>query len=258
MTESFFHRDGDWLVGNDAARGPWSEDACHAGPVTAVLAAASEALIGDKQLVRLTANFVRPVPIVGFRLETQIARAGRTSAIVQVVLLDRDSRQCASTECLFLTTTPNDLPTTTIRGPSFEESVPGRFPVTKTLHDKKFIGQFIEIRYPPGEDSAPGQTTLWMRTPPIVDGERTSAFQSLCPLADCGNGISRNVEIDVASCVNADLTVSVFRLPKSDWIASQATSFWQADGIGMSHAMLFDTEGAIGTALQSLVVRENG
>ncbi len=255
MNRAFFHRDGDWLIGNDPARGPWSESACHAGPVTGAIAGAAEAAVTDKVPVRLTANFLRPVPMAGFRLESRVVREGRTSALVGIELTDRDGRLCASSECLFLATAPNTLPTASVPPPSFVDSVSGQFVSDRSPHGKPFFGQFIEVRYPPGENNLPGPTTLWMKSPPIVDGEATSAFQSLCPIADCGNGISRNTELDEASCVNADLSISVFRLPESEWLASQSTSFWERNGIGASHALLFDTRGAIGVALQSLVIR---
>ncbi len=255
MTEAFFQRDGDWLVGNDAARGPWAVDACHAGPVTGALAGSAESVVAGKQLVRLTANFTRPLPMAGFRLVPELLRNGRTTAIVHVDLRDRDDRRCASAECLFITEVPNDLPSATLPVPPIEESSPGRFSVTKTLHGEKMFGDFVETRFPTGEDGSPGPTSLWMRAPAIVDGEADSAFQTACPIADCGNAISRNAEFIDISCVNADLTLSMFRLPRSDWILSNSTSFWERNGIGMSHSILFDRDGPIGTALQSLVLR---
>jgi hypothetical protein len=257
MTKAFFRRDGDLIVGNDGARGPWSEDACHAGPVAAVLAGAAEATVCDKQLARLTATFFRPLPMSGFSASTALLHDGRMSATVRVELKDSDMRVCASADCLFQATQANQLPTATISHPIFDESTPGKFPIQDVRHDKPFFGQLVELRYPPGEDGSPGPTTLWMRTPPIIDSEATSAFQSLCPLADCGNGTSRNVELSDASCINPDLTIAIFRLPESDWLASQAISYWQPNGIGMSHAMLFDKVGPIGAALQTLLIRDH-
>ncbi|MDX1518349.1 MAG: thioesterase family protein [Woeseiaceae bacterium] len=255
MAEAFFREHDGWLVGNDAARGPWSADACHAGPVTGALAGCAESVVESKQLVRLTANFTRPVPMAGFRLEPELLRDGRATAMVRVDLRDRDDRFCASAECLFVSEAPNDLPSATLPVPPFDNSSPGHFPVTETLHGERMFGHFVEIRFPEGQDGSPGPTSLWMRAPAIVDGEANSAFQTACPVADCGNGISRNSEFVNTSCVNADLTVSLFRLPRSDWILSDSISFWEQNGIGLSHSMLFDRDGPIGTALQSLVLR---
>jgi len=51
--ESFFTRtDEDLFVGNGPARGPWTADACHAGPVSGLLARSAENTITDKQMVR--------------------------------------------------------------------------------------------------------------------------------------------------------------------------------------------------------------
>ncbi len=55
--------------------------------------------------------------------------------------------------------------------------------------------------------------------------------------------------------MNPDLTINVFRLPQSDWLASSALSFWEPSGVGLSQAQLFDTKGPIGFALQSLIIR---
>lgn len=255
MTDAFFHRDGDWLIGNDAARGPWSADACHAGPVTGALASAAEAVISDKQLVRLTANFMRPLPMAGFRLSATPVRDGRSTATVRVELRDRNDRVASTAECLFVSEERNELPTATLPVPAFDTSVPGRFPVAETLHGEKMFGDFVDIRYPEGEDNLPGPTSLWMRTPAIIEGESMSPFQAACPIADCGNGISRNTEFVDTSCVNADLTVALFRPSTSDWILSTSISFWEQNGIGLSHAMLFDRDGPVGSALQALVLR---
>lgn len=260
MTESpdasFFHQDGDLIVGNDAARGPWSADACHAGPVTAVLARSLEQIVTDKQLARITVTFQRPIPIAGFRVEAAMERSGRSAATATSSLMTADGRVCALASGLFLATDSHgDLPTAAIPHPDFDEAVDGAFPVERAVHGLPFFSSGIEVAYPPGETSDPGPTSIWMRTLPIVEGEKPSPFESLCPLADCGNGISRNSTFAVASFVNPDLTITVFRLPESEWLASQAVSFWEPTGIGMSQAQLYDEKGAVGFALQMLIVK---
>ena len=139
--------------------------------------------------------------------------------------------------------------------PDFSKASPGAFPVERAVHGLPFFSSGIEVAYPPGETSDAGPTTLWMRALPIIDGEQCSPFQRLCPLADCGNGISRNSTFAEATFVNPDLTINIFRLPASDWLASSAMSFWEPSGVGMSQAQLFDTRGPIGYALQSLIIR---
>lgn len=254
--KAFFRRDGEHYIGNDPARGPWSADACHAGPVTAILAGALERAVPDKQLARLTVNFRRPVPIGGFDVHAEAVREGRAASEASAVLKDADGKICAVAHSLHLVAGAlGDLPTAVPERPIFEEARPDTFPVDKALHGLPFFSSGIEVAYPPGEAPHLGPSTIWMRTLPIVEGEMPSPIQVLCPLADCGNAISRNAEFADVSCVNPDLTLTVFRPPVSDWLASQSTSFWEPSGIGMSQAQLFDTEGVVGFALQTLLIR---
>ncbi len=135
------------------------------------------------------------------------------------------------------------------------EATPGRFPIQKARHDKPKFGHCVEVAYPPGEDESPGPTTMWMKTPPLIEGEVPSPFQLLCPLADCGNAVSRNGELSEMGFVNPDLTVVMHRPPKSQWLASQSWSDWNESGIGLASAVIHDEEGPCAVALQSLVLQ---
>jgi len=54
--------------------------------------------------------------------------------------------------------------------------------------------------------------------------------------------------------MNTDLTLQIHREPQGDWFAASAVSHWQPNGIGMSQAILYDTLGPVGMALQTLVL----
>lgn len=254
---SFFTVDDDGLfVGNDAARGPWSADACHAGPVTGLIARAFEQAVADRQLVRITVNFQRPVTMHGFRIETEVTREGRAVSTTSAILRGTDGTTCATATSLHLVTARYDgLPTQDVPAPVLAEATPGKFAIDAARHGRSYFRDWLEVAYPPGQTDAPGPTTVWMRAPPLLPDEEPSPFQSVCPLADCGNGLSRNAEITEASFVNPDLTVILHRLPRSEWLASSAISFWEPTGIGLATATLFDEHGAIGVASQSLLVR---
>ena len=252
----FSSDDGDWFVGNDAARVPWSADACHAGPVTGLIARALERTVTEKQLVRITADYRRPIPLSGFRIDTEITRSGRAGATATATLIDTDGKVCATATSLHLVKSDFEaLPTANEVGPSRQEATPGKFAVERTHHDLPFFGNAIDVAYPPGEDNSPGPTTLWMKTPPLLDDEVATPFQRICPLADCGNGTSRNAELTDLTFVNPDLTIVLHRLPESEWLASSAVSFWEPTGIGLSRATLFDEKGPVGYALQTLLIQ---
>lgn len=251
--------DGARFVGNDGARGPWSADACHAGPVTGLLVRALEQAVADKQLVRITADYLRPIPMAGFQIDVEITRSGRSATTGRATLTDTEGKICASATSLHLVKSDFDsLPTTIIDGPSRHDATPGEFVVESAHHDQPFFRDWIEVAYPPGESNKPGPTTLWMKAPPLLAGEVPSPFQTICPLADCGNGISRNADLTEASFVNPDLTIALHRLPETDWLASSAISFWEPSGIGLSQATLFDEKGPVGVASQTLLVQPAG
>jgi acyl-CoA thioesterase len=253
---AFFSSDGNYLVANDSARGPWSADACHAGPVSGLLARAAEAAVSDKQLVKLTVNFIRPVPMNGIRIEFDVTQDGRVVTSTALTAVDRDGKVCArATTTHIVLEDTGDLSTPVTSPPQTSDDAPVDFIVSRVPHGKPFISNFVEVRVPPGTSQALGPNTIWMRTPALLEGETPSPFQQACPLADCANAISRNHELTEFSFVNSDITVALHRLPESDWLASKAISHWRSNGIGMSHATLFDEIGEIGFALQSLVLR---
>lgn len=255
--ESFFDVEGDAYVGRDPARGPWSAAHCHAGPVAGALARSVERLFGaDKQLVRLTIDLIRPVPMAGFEVRAEVTRDGRRLGTASAELMGADGKVCGrATGMLIAGTAAQEYPTVAVQPPAPSEAArPGVFPITEALHDQPFFTHFVELRYPDGQDGSPGPGALWLRTPRIVTGEEPSPFQRLCPLADCGNAIGRNGEISDYSFLNTDLTIVAHRASEEDWLLSQALSHWHANGIGLAEAHLSDSKGPLATALQSLVL----
>lgn len=58
----------------------------------------------------------------------------------------------------------------------------------------------------------------------------------------------------VLGFMNTDLTLQMHREPVSAWMASESVSHWQSNGVGMSQSVLYDTQGPVGAALQTLVL----
>lgn len=241
---------------NGSCRGPWDAEACHAGPPTGLLARAAERLLPDHRLVRLTVEVTRPIPFAGFTIDAEITRAGRSVATAALSIVDLDGRVVASAHTSHLAARPDDarIPTTTAPVTDLAAAQPGPFPLAATRHGLRAFMDGVEVCYPPGEDRSPGPTTIWMRTIPLIKGEEPSPFQRICPLADCGNALSRLAEPDRMGFVNTDLTIHLHRQPVGDWLGSRAESAWNADGIGLSDALLFDAHGPVGRAMQTLLV----
>jgi len=259
MTEPlayFTQRSDGTFVANDPARGPWSVDHCHAGPVTGLLARAVERAVPDKMLVRLTLDLVRPVPMAGVRVAAQIGHQGRSVATARAELHDLDGRLCASATSMHLARRAlGEVPTAPIVALERSRATAGPPPLPVGVHDVPLFTDFVDLAYAEGSGPGLGPKTVWMRAPPLVDGEALSPIQTLCPLADCGNALSRNAEFGEMTFLNTDLTIHIHREPVSSWLASETLSHWQPDGIGLSQAILHDEKGPVAVALQSLLLR---
>lgn len=246
----------EWFLPTDAARGPWSSDACHAGPPTGLLARAAERALPEQRLIRLTVDLVRPIPHAGFAVTVAVNRAGRTVSTASLAIVDRDRRILVTASSMHIARGPAfSFPTTAYDTPALADARPGRFPIEHGAHDLPMFSNFVEVRFPPGQAPEPGPTRMWMRALPLLADETPSGFQRICALADCGNAVSRNADADEASFVNTDLTIVLHRDPVGEWLGTDSVSRWEPSGHGMSDSLLFDEQGAVGRALQSLLVR---
>jgi len=210
-----------------------------------------------QRLTRLTVNLLRPIPWQPLRVESAVIRQGRTVSISRAEFVDTSGKTIVSAEGMHMTTSPDqDFPTQALSMGKPEDAQPGVFPITDTLHNEPaFNGTGVSVRYPAGQDHHPGPTTAWLKTVPLLDTETPSAFQRICPLADCGNAFGRNANPQQVTFMNTDLTLILHRDPQGDWLGTQSTGFWEPNGIGLADALLFDENGSVGRAMQTLVLR---
>jgi len=256
MGESFFELDGETYIGLDPARGPWSPDHCHAGPVAGAIARSVECAFGpDRSLTRLTVDLIRPVPVAGFTVDVEVTRKGKRLATGHAVLVGLDGKIAATATAMLISPAPEaGIPNAPNNPPRLEDAMDKGFPIEMAMHDKPYITHFMETLFPPGQDRTPGPTSMWMRVPPLLATEEPSSFQRICPLADCGNAISRNGEITDFKFLNTDLTIVAHRATEADWLHSEAVSHWHRNGVGLAEARISDEAGPVATALQSLIV----
>jgi hypothetical protein len=251
----FLTDDGAWFTPTDNCRGPWDPMACHAGPPTGLMVREVERLVPNGRLTRIMVEVLRPIPMTGFRVQAEVRRPGRKAIATEAEIFD-DERVYARMFGLHLRTLePIHLPTDDVVHPELGRAVPGPFPISTTLHDLPTFSESIEVRYDPAQSQGTGgPTTVWMRTVPLLADEEPSGFQRVCPLADSGNGISYNRYLDESLFVNPDLVVALSREPRGEWLCSRVRSVWEPDGIGLTDAELFDTDGLVGRAIQTLLI----
>ena len=120
-----------------------------------------------------------------------------------------------------------------------------------------FARQGVEHRVVRGRFEDAGPATDWLRLAvDMVDGRPATPLERVVAAADFGNGISKWFEMDEVLFLNPDLTINLHRLPVGEWVCLDAVTRVGPEGIGLAESLLFDEEGPIGRATQSLLMEE--
>jgi len=265
VTESYFtieaRPDGtEWIVPTELARGPWDHEACHGGPPTAMLVRALERAVPAHRLARISVELGTPVPMAGFRIDTEVMRGGRATASSRAVLVDGQGVVRSTAVGMHVRTSdepvlPAPLDNAAVELPPVIDTEPGEFPMRRAMPQWVGFRDSVECRYPSGSSGDGGATTVYMRTVAPLPDEEPSPFQRIAPLSDCGNAFSRHTDLDELQFINTDLVIALHRDPQGEWLGSSSTSSWQPGGVGLADALLFDEHGPVGRALQTLLLR---
>jgi hypothetical protein len=244
----------------ELARGPWDPGAQHGGAPAGLLAGALEAVPSDVPMavLRLTCEFIRPVPLAPLRVETRIARPGGRVQLVEAELSADETVVCRAVALRVRraqVAAPDGVdPAPGVPGPEQAE------PVRMRLFDRgptMFARDGMEVRIARGAFDEVGPAVAWFRLRvPLVAGERPTPLQRIAAAADFGNGISSAVPWETHLFINPDLTVYVERLPEGEWVGLDARTRIGTSGAGLAESVLFDQGGRLGRSLQGLYVAE--
>jgi hypothetical protein len=258
--ESLFVRDGALFVPTELARGPWTPEAQHGGAPAALLAKLVEEAEGGAamQVVRLTIELLRPVPIAPLAARVRLLRPGRKVQLVEAALWREDTEVARCTALRLRRAEvpmPADLPR--IAAPpapgSGRDSAP---PWSDSLSYRGFHNAAVEHRFVRGSFEQPGEAINWIRLRvALLRGEPTSPLSRVAAAADFGNGISWVLHrVEGYSFINPDLTIYLHRHPAGEWVCLDAVTYPQPTGVGLAESWLFDEQGPIGRAAQSLLI----
>ncbi len=257
MPEALFEPDGTRFVPTALARGPWSPDALHGGPVAALLARAAAGVAADGPMhpARLTIELLRPVPLAPLDVTTRVLRPGRKVQLVEASLR-AGTQEVARGTMLRIRARALALPP----GLGDAPTVPG--PAAAALlrpgwggDEVAFHSHATEHRAVRGSWTEPGPITDWIRLRyPVVAGEPPSPLERVAAVADFGNGVSWVLPFHEWMFINPDLTISLHRLPVGEWVCLDAVTLPGPDGVGLAESALHDESGRIGRAIQSLLI----
>ncbi len=100
-----------------------------------------------------------------------------------------------------------------------------------------------------------GSGLAWVRIPvTIVPGVALTPLVRACLLSDMGNGAGQLNLGNHTGTINADITLSLFRYPVSDWLCFESGARLPETGVGLVHSRLFDTDGECGYVVQTVQV----
>ncbi|OQS15682.1 hypothetical protein B0T36_06730 [Nocardia donostiensis] len=240
----------------ELTRGPWSPDAQHAGPPSALLGHVIERCEPrpDFQVGRVAVEILGPVPLAPLTAEARVVRPGRSVELLEATLSTDRGPVMRANAWRFrladqeLNIADQHLPTGSRPGPE-QTPAPEQFPAAQPVG----FHTSIEYRFASGTFAEPGPAICWIRLKyPIVAGTTPSPLERVLAAADSGNGVSAVLDWTRYLFINTDLTVTLHRQPTGEWVCLDAVTYPQPHGIGLAESQLFDEHGPLGRSTQTL------
>ena len=251
---------GGCFASSELTRGPWSDAHQHAGPPVALVCRAvrlAAAAHGLTHIARVTANLLRPVPLGVLAVEVSEDYVGRNAGHFSARLV-AEGKEVGRFTLLVQRELDVALPDDMAGHPlAHAPRAPQDSPAVQFPFVDKSVGypDLVELRLAGGRFWQ-GPCAVWFRMRhALVAGEQPSPYQRVAVAADSGNGISAVLDYQHYTFVNSDLTINLLRPPVGEWICLEANTSWGPHGGGLAQSALYDAQGLIGRATQSLAVR---
>jgi hypothetical protein len=262
LAAAVFTQDGALWHPSALSRGPWDARAQHGGAPCALLAHLAECALPDPawQLSRLSIELIKPVPVAPLRVRQDV-HPGRSTTRVTIDLC-ADDVLVARGHALLVRGQPFALPS------GLPGWTPAQLrPLPAQCHERlripglpegvSFYQSAMEHRVAQGDPSEPGPGAAWFRPRvALVQGQTTSPAMRAAAAADFGNGLSWVLPAERYLFSNADLSLHLHRLPAGEWVGLRSETQAHGGGVGTTLSRLYDEQGPIGVAIQTLVMRE--
>jgi hypothetical protein len=238
------------------AQGAWGHDQQHMAPISGLLTRAIEECAPRDDLIisRIAFDILGVITMGPVDIEARVIRPGRTIELVEAELSIAGRVAVRATAWRLATSD-----TSTIAGsdvPSMPGPDQGKPWQGSGIWDGGFI-RTLEFRVLPGWQ--PGHGRVWLTSgTELVAGEESSPLSRYLRLVDTANGIAVRADPATLLFPNTDLTVHLVRQPVGDWVGLDTTVSYGADGVGLTASVLYDLEGPVGRAAQTLTLRPVG
>lgn len=236
--------------------GAWNVTEQHVAPPIGLLAHAIEVEHAARspqamQLSRLSVDILGVIPIEEVEVTCRVLRPGRSIELVEATLA-QGGRAALSARAWLMHTRDTDA----LAG-SAHPAMPPREALDPVDPSSVWPGDFIatvgEVRC---RQEEPGRAWTWiLPAVPLLEGEPVSTTARLVSLIDIANGVTPRADPREVAFPNLDLTLHLVRAPEDGWIGFDTTVTFGATGLGMTHTVLHDERGVLGSIVQSLTVR---
>lgn len=256
MPETYFTAlDTDRFLPTVHAQGAWSPDELHFSPVAGLLThhlltSAGSQLAGHGRMSRITFDILGQIGRDEITIDSRVVRPGRTIELVESTATIR-GRAAVTARAWFL----GDIDTATVAGTQFADIPDGELGSSRLT--ESWPGGFISsVR---GADVAahqPGRGTSWVGTDlALLADVAVDPVAAYVGLVDTANGVAVREDPTRWMFPNVDLTIHFFRTPVGTPVGMDTRVSFGPSGQGLTSTVLYDREGPVGTAAQSLTVR---
>jgi hypothetical protein len=255
MMEAVFKLSGNIAETRQWAAGPWNASQQHGSAPSSLIAYTVEQIPAPQpmQVARMTIDLMRPVPVAPLEIKTQILREGRKIQLIGVQLL-ADGVEVVRANVLRIRAQEVELPPEAASKPVTLPLPQHSGAPTQTHAHNPFLSG-LSMQEAKGGFMRRGPAAVWFRANrPIIEGVETTPLMRAAITSDFCNGVSSVLDFTKHTFINADLTISLSRMPVGEWILLDAESWMGENGAGIAFGALADTHGYFGRAVQSLVI----
>ncbi|MER7798257.1 thioesterase family protein [Microbacterium sp. NPDC096154] len=239
--------------------GGWNPAEQHVAPGMGLLAHAIErdraarggaGRDGDLRLARFSCEILGTIPLEPVDVEVSVLRPGRTIELVEARLVHAGRPALIARAWL---TAAYD--TTSLAGtPLPPIPAPGSLPEWRmSEHWPGGFARSVTIRR---REDKPGRAAFWLRPQrDLIAGVPVSTTARLLGVVDLANGVTPRASGDEVFSPNLDLAAHLIRQPAGEWIGCDTAVSFGPHGAGLTHTVLHDERGPLGTVSQGLTVR---
>lgn len=201
-------------------------------------------------LARISVDILGPIPIGEMEYEVRVLRPGRSIELVEAHL-SYGGRPAVTMRGWFL----QERDTASVAGTTLS-TIPSLGEHQEWVPSQEWPGGALAALSCRRLRRAPGRGTFWLSSAiPLVDDAPVGAVPRAAALFDFANGMVTREDPEAVFFPNLDLTAHLLRPPQEGWIGFDTSVTFSANGVGLTHSVLHDEAGPLGSLSQILTVR---